>query len=104
MVFIMFIWSYWQTVFTSIGRVPTKVSHITVMYQRYQLKENSSFNYLQFHISPMDIERLAQAETPSVQKRMLEVLAKDLPINNRCVVLPDRLLSYLLSITIPSLV
>lgn len=31
----------------------------------------------------MDIERLAQGETPSVQKRILEVLAKDLPINNR---------------------
>lgn len=25
-VFTMFIWSYWQTVFTTIGRVPTKVS------------------------------------------------------------------------------
>lgn len=48
-----------------------------------------SFNCLQFHISPMDIERLAQAETPSVQKRILEVLAKDLPINNRLVVLSN---------------
>lgn len=42
----MFIWSYWQTVFTSIGRVPTKVSHITVMDQRYQLKQYLSFNLL----------------------------------------------------------
>lgn len=79
----MFIWSYWQTVFTSIGRVPTKVSHITVMYQRYKLKQYSSFNNLQFHISPMDIIRLRQADTPSAHKRILEVLANDLPINNR---------------------
>lgn len=41
----------------------------------------------------MDIERLAQGETPSVQKRILEVLAKDLPINNRQVILRDFLLS-----------
>ncbi|XP_055314843.1 palmitoyltransferase ZDHHC20-B-like isoform X2 [Sitodiplosis mosellana] len=59
-VFAMFVWSYWQTVFTAVGKVPTK-----------------------FRIPASEMERLTQADNPSAQKRVLEIFAKDLPISNR---------------------
>lgn len=40
-VFIMFVWSYWQTVFTSIGKVPTKV-----IFTKCLLDSNQSLNSL----------------------------------------------------------
>jgi len=61
-VFFMFVWSYWQTVFTAIGRVPSK-----------------------FRIPRSEMERLARAENQDTQKRILEVFAKDLPITNRAI-------------------
>lgn len=30
-IFVMFVWSYWQTVFTGIGRVPSKVNRTTIL-------------------------------------------------------------------------
>ncbi|XP_031630751.1 palmitoyltransferase ZDHHC15-like isoform X2 [Contarinia nasturtii] len=61
-VFIMFVWSYWQTVFTTIGRVPAK-----------------------FRIPAAEMERIMHPDNPTEPKRILEIFAKDLPISNRTI-------------------
>ncbi|CAM1329535.1 ZDHHC2 (predicted) [Pycnogonum litorale] len=57
---IMFAWSYWQTIFTSIGTVPK-----------------------QFALSEADRERLEKETTEDGQDLILEQCAKNLPIVNR---------------------
>ncbi|XP_037902911.1 palmitoyltransferase ZDHHC15B isoform X2 [Hermetia illucens] len=58
----LFFWSYWQTVFTPIGTVPTK-----------------------WRIPESEIEKLGQAETQEQQKRILELFAKNFPVSNRTI-------------------
>ncbi|XP_071444110.1 palmitoyltransferase ZDHHC15B isoform X2 [Hetaerina americana] len=62
LIFAIFAWSYWQTIFTDIGRVPS-----------------------QFKVSPADLERLENAESEEVQRYVLERLASGLPLTNRTV-------------------
>ena len=56
----MLAWSYWQTIFTSVGTVPK-----------------------QFKVSATDLERLEQAENQEAQKQIFEQLVKDLPTMTR---------------------
>ncbi|KAM7342041.1 palmitoyltransferase ZDHHC15B isoform 2-T2 [Cochliomyia hominivorax] len=56
----LFFWSYWSTVFTPVGTVPTN-----------------------WRIPETEIERLFRAESQEQQKRILENFAKDLPVTNR---------------------
>ncbi|XP_012252056.2 palmitoyltransferase ZDHHC15B isoform X7 [Athalia rosae] len=60
--FLLFLWSYWQTVFTELGRVPEK-----------------------FKIPPVEMEKLQQAESEEAQRQILEQFAQDLPITNRTI-------------------
>lgn len=128
-VFIMFVWSYWQTVFTSIGKVPTKViftkylldsnQSLNSLTIRFDLKMNgwlksnfrmensenliifSSFSsFQQFRIPSSEMDRLLQAENPNTQKRILEVFAKDLPISNRYVLSVILGISVILKISV----
>lgn len=59
-VFIMFLWSYWQTVFTQVGIVPR-----------------------QFKLSPADAEQLERDQSDDNQRRLLENFARDLPVSCR---------------------
>ncbi|XP_071043580.1 palmitoyltransferase ZDHHC20-B isoform X2 [Parasteatoda tepidariorum] len=56
-VFAMFIWAYWQTIFTDIGLVPR-----------------------QFKLSPADAEQLERDQSEDNQRRLLESFARDLPV------------------------
>nr|CAD7455567.1 unnamed protein product [Timema tahoe] len=60
--FMVFCWAYWQTIFTQIGRVPA-----------------------QFKMPKIDIDKLEQAETEDAQKQILERFAQNLPVTNRTV-------------------
>ncbi|XP_044741786.1 palmitoyltransferase ZDHHC20-B isoform X3 [Chrysoperla carnea] len=57
--FLMFLWSYWQTVFTNIGEVPSK-----------------------FKVPPAVLDRLVKCDTDQQQRRILEDFAKNLPLAN----------------------
>ncbi|XP_023302546.2 palmitoyltransferase ZDHHC15B isoform X2 [Lucilia cuprina] len=57
---VLFFWSYWSTVFTPVGTVPSN-----------------------WRIPESEIERLFRAESQEQQKRILENFAKDLPVTNR---------------------
>ncbi|XP_049817083.1 palmitoyltransferase ZDHHC15B isoform X2 [Aethina tumida] len=58
--FFMFCWSYWQTIFTDIGRVPTK-----------------------FKIPDGDFEAImGETDSPEVQNTILSNIARFLPISN----------------------
>ncbi|XP_075226902.1 palmitoyltransferase ZDHHC2 isoform X4 [Lycorma delicatula] len=56
----MFLWAYWQTIFTPIGTVPRK-----------------------FKLSKEDLERLRTAENEEMQRVILERCAQNLPVTNR---------------------
>lgn len=78
----MFCWSYWQTVFTDIGRVPSKVSKTT------QNINHTTFNSIpiskfQFKIPESEVEKLLSAENEEAQRLLLERFAQDLPVYNR---------------------
>ncbi|KAK7862819.1 hypothetical protein R5R35_000843 [Gryllus longicercus] len=60
--FIIFMWAYWQTIFTEIGRVPN-----------------------QFRLPPSEVEKLAEADTEDAQRQVLERFAQNLPVTNRTV-------------------
>ncbi|XP_077301293.1 palmitoyltransferase ZDHHC20-B-like isoform X2 [Arctopsyche grandis] len=60
--FVMFVWSYWRTIFTDIGRVPSK-----------------------FKIPDSEVEKLLAAENEEAQRLILERFAQDLPIYNRTI-------------------
>ncbi|XP_068991350.1 palmitoyltransferase ZDHHC15B isoform X3 [Neodiprion pinetum] len=60
--FLLFLWSYWQTVFTDLGRVPDK-----------------------FRIPPAEMEKLQQPVSEEAQRQILEQFAQDLPITNRTI-------------------
>ncbi|XP_075165209.1 palmitoyltransferase ZDHHC20-B isoform X2 [Haematobia irritans] len=57
---VLFFWSYWNTVFTPVGTVPSN-----------------------WRIPEAEIERLFRAENQEQQKRILEYCARDLPVTNR---------------------
>ncbi|XP_055608310.1 palmitoyltransferase ZDHHC15 isoform X2 [Uranotaenia lowii] len=57
---IMFLWSYYQTVFTDIGRVPST-----------------------FRVPRSELDRLLRAQSEEEQKRILEAFSKNLPIMTR---------------------
>ncbi|XP_030380528.1 palmitoyltransferase ZDHHC15B isoform X2 [Scaptodrosophila lebanonensis] len=57
---VLFLWSYWQTIFTSVGRVP----------DHWRLPES-------------EVERLFRAENQEAQKRILNNFARNLPVTNR---------------------
>uniref|UniRef100_A0A182FLA1 Palmitoyltransferase n=1 Tax=Anopheles albimanus TaxID=7167 RepID=A0A182FLA1_ANOAL len=59
-VLVMFLWSYYQTVFTEIGRVPSR-----------------------FRVPRADLDRLVQATSEEEQKQILEAFAKELPVVTR---------------------
>jgi palmitoyltransferase len=59
-VFAMFFWAYWQTIFTDIGLVPAK-----------------------FRLPRAELHNLAAAENEEAQRRILENFAKHLPVLNR---------------------
>ncbi|XP_055685929.1 palmitoyltransferase ZDHHC20-B isoform X3 [Lutzomyia longipalpis] len=61
--FLMFMWSYYQTIFTPIGTVPPK----------------------QFRIPPNEVDKLNRAENEEAQKRILEAFARELPVVNRTI-------------------
>ncbi|XP_078050109.1 palmitoyltransferase ZDHHC15B isoform X3 [Augochlora pura] len=58
-VFLMFLWSYWQTVFTDLLIIPDK-----------------------FRISDVEMEKFQQAETEEARRQILERFAQDLPVTN----------------------
>ncbi|XP_018326991.1 palmitoyltransferase ZDHHC15B isoform X2 [Agrilus planipennis] len=58
--FIMFVWAYWQTVFTDISRVPEK-----------------------FKLPEGELDRLMHANSEEMQRNILETFAQDLPLTNR---------------------
>ncbi|XP_059613206.1 palmitoyltransferase ZDHHC20-B isoform X1 [Phlebotomus argentipes] len=60
--FAMFMWSYYQTIFTGIGTVPPK-----------------------FRIPASELEKLNRAESEETQKRILEAFARELPVVNRTI-------------------
>ncbi|GAB0091748.1 Palmitoyltransferase [Sergentomyia squamirostris] len=60
--FTMFVWSYYQTIFTSIGTVPPK-----------------------FRIPSSEVEKLNRADSEEAQKRILEAFARQLPVVSRTV-------------------
>ncbi|GBM03333.1 Palmitoyltransferase ZDHHC2 [Araneus ventricosus] len=59
-IFAMFLWSYWQTIFTNIGTVPR-----------------------QFKLPPAEAVKLERDQSEDNQRRMLESFAKDLPVSCR---------------------
>ncbi|XP_049541976.1 palmitoyltransferase ZDHHC15 isoform X2 [Anopheles darlingi] len=59
-VLVMFLWSYYQTVFTEIGRVPAR-----------------------FRVPRADLDRLIRATNEEEQKQILEAFAKELPVVTR---------------------
>ncbi|KMQ92419.1 palmitoyltransferase zdhhc2 [Lasius niger] len=59
---LMFLWSYWQTVYTNLMPVPDK-----------------------FKIPDVEMEKLQQAETEETQRQILERFAQDLPVTNRTI-------------------
>lgn len=61
-VFVMFLWAYWQTVFSPVGTVPTK-----------------------YRLPRIEVQKLARADSAETHKRILENFAKDLPISNRTI-------------------
>ncbi|XP_066999359.1 palmitoyltransferase ZDHHC20-B isoform X3 [Anabrus simplex] len=60
--FAIFVWAYWQTIFTDIGRVPT-----------------------QFKMPAAELEKLEQAANEESQRQILERFALNLPVTNRTV-------------------
>ncbi|XP_065087942.1 palmitoyltransferase ZDHHC15 isoform X2 [Ochlerotatus camptorhynchus] len=60
LILIMFLWSYYQTVFTDIGRVPSR-----------------------FRVPRSELDRLLRAQSEEEQKQILEAFAKELPIVTR---------------------
>ncbi|KAL5289228.1 ZDHHC2 family protein [Megaselia abdita] len=58
----LFLFSYWQTIFTNVGTVPLK-----------------------WRIPGSEIEKLFHAESQEQQKRILENFARDLPVTNRTI-------------------
>ncbi|XP_043489696.1 palmitoyltransferase ZDHHC2-like isoform X3 [Polistes fuscatus] len=60
--FLLFLWSYWQTVSTDLVSVPEK-----------------------FKIPEVEIEKLQQAETEEAIRQILERFAQDLPVTNRTI-------------------
>lgn len=58
----MFCWSYYQTIYTEIGRAPTK-----------------------FRLPRAELDKLLRAQSEEEQKLILETFARDLPVVNRCV-------------------
>lgn len=60
LILIMFLWSYYQTVFTDIGRVPSR-----------------------FRVPRSELDRLLRATSEEEQKQILEAFAKELPIVTR---------------------
>ncbi|XP_034132176.1 palmitoyltransferase ZDHHC15B isoform X1 [Drosophila guanche] len=57
---ILFMWSYWRTIMTSVGRVPD-----------------------QWRIPDEEVTRLFRADNPETQKRILNSFARSLPVTNR---------------------
>ncbi|XP_033216454.1 palmitoyltransferase ZDHHC15B-like isoform X1 [Belonocnema kinseyi] len=60
--FVMFLWAYWQTVSTDLTPIPDK-----------------------FKIPSEDMEKLLDAENEEIQRQILDRFAQDLPITNRTV-------------------
>lgn len=56
----LFMWSYWRTIMTSVGRIPD-----------------------QWRIPDEEVSRLFRADSPDTQKRILNNFARDLPVTNR---------------------
>ncbi|XP_037714389.1 palmitoyltransferase ZDHHC20-B isoform X1 [Drosophila subpulchrella] len=56
----LFMWSYWRTIMTSVGRIPD-----------------------QWRIPDEEVTRLFRADSPDTQKRILNNFARDLPVTNR---------------------
>ncbi|KQS70318.1 palmitoyltransferase ZDHHC15B isoform X2 [Drosophila erecta] len=56
----LFMWSYWRTIMTSVGRIPD-----------------------QWRIPDEEVSRLFRADSPETQKRILNNFARDLPVTNR---------------------
>uniref|UniRef100_A0A182QXJ6 Palmitoyltransferase n=1 Tax=Anopheles farauti TaxID=69004 RepID=A0A182QXJ6_9DIPT len=59
-VLVMFLWSYYQTVFTDIGRVPSR-----------------------FRVPRAELDRIVRATNEEEQKQILETFAKELPVVTR---------------------
>ncbi|XP_049297088.1 palmitoyltransferase ZDHHC15-like isoform X1 [Anopheles funestus] len=59
-VLVMFLWSYYQTVFTDIGRVPSR-----------------------FRVPRAELDRIVRATNEEEQKQILELFAKELPVVTR---------------------
>ncbi|XP_038118596.1 palmitoyltransferase ZDHHC20-B isoform X2 [Culex quinquefasciatus] len=60
LILVMFLWSYYRTVFTDIGRVPAR-----------------------FRVPRSELDRLLRAQSEDEQKQILEAFAKQLPIVTR---------------------
>ncbi|XP_058836911.1 palmitoyltransferase ZDHHC15 isoform X3 [Topomyia yanbarensis] len=60
LILVMFLWSYYRTVFTDIGRVPPR-----------------------FRVPRADLDRLLRASSEEEQKQILEVFSRELPIVTR---------------------
>ncbi|XP_043270564.1 palmitoyltransferase ZDHHC2 isoform X4 [Venturia canescens] len=60
--FLQFLWSYWQTVFTELVAIPDM-----------------------FKVPVAEMEKLHQAETEEAQRQILDRFAQDLPITNRTI-------------------
>ncbi|KOC60939.1 Palmitoyltransferase ZDHHC2 [Habropoda laboriosa] len=60
--FLLFLWSYWQTVFTDLIEIPDK-----------------------FRIPNVEMEKFQQAETEEAQRQILERFAQHLPLTNRTI-------------------
>lgn len=60
LILVMFLWSYYRTVFTDIGRVPSR-----------------------FRVPRSELDRLLRAQSEDEQKQILEAFAKELPIVTR---------------------
>ncbi|XP_058459152.1 palmitoyltransferase ZDHHC15 isoform X2 [Malaya genurostris] len=60
LILVMFLWSYYRTVFTEIGRVPAR-----------------------FRVPRADLDRLLRASSEEEQKQILEVFSRELPIVTR---------------------
>ncbi|XP_037945628.1 palmitoyltransferase ZDHHC20-B isoform X2 [Teleopsis dalmanni] len=59
-IFFLFVWSYWNTIFTPAGKVPSN-----------------------WRIPETELERIFHAENQEQQRRILESCAKSLPVSNR---------------------